>query len=168
MRRFIVSPIAAALIMYVVAAPTDANATEIGQADALCKKNTKCVTMERGDKGNIYCVRQSDNSCKVVVCPKTGNCFVYMTVPGGGKTGDVSTPAGAKQALESRPKGTTTAGIGQVFGSKELLKSTSGSPQTSKANLGAGTPPAGILRAGTTRGTVSPPAGAVSPTPQPR
>jgi hypothetical protein len=105
MRKSIMSIMAAALIVYIATPPTDAAATTIGQADALCKKNKNCVTMERGDKGNIYCVRQQGGACKVVVCPKTGNCFVYMTVPGGSpdKPKNVKSTAGIQQVLEGSP-----------------------------------------------------------------
>jgi hypothetical protein len=103
MRAPIVSTLASTLVFYVAMPLNFATATTQSQADALCRKNPNCQTMERGDKGNIYCVRQSGGACKVVVCPTSKPCFVYLTTPPGGGGGN---PGGAA---------TTTAGIQQTF-----------------------------------------------------
>ncbi|SRR6266852_207843 len=115
----IVSTIAAALIVCIAMPPTGASATTISQAEALCNKSPTCKPILRGDDGNIYCARQPDHSCIVVVCPTKGPCRIFRKAPEGSGAQPL-TAAGAKEILErKKPLKGTTKGVLQVLENKQ-------------------------------------------------
>jgi|SRR5882724_7073699 len=116
----LVSTIATALIAYIAMLPMGASATTRDQAEAICQKHENtCKPILRNDDGSIYCARQPDQSCKVVVCPTKGDCRVFRKAPeeSGGRP---LTAAGAKEILERKkpPKGTTKSGVSRVLENK--------------------------------------------------
>ena len=107
------SGLSAALIM--AALPSaDVFATTRDQAESMCSKNKKCEPILRGDDGAIYCVRQPNGTCTVVVCPTTKDCYVWRTAPAGGAL--TSTVTAGRELLRrgGSPRG-RTSGVGQLL-----------------------------------------------------
>jgi hypothetical protein len=107
--------IVACALIFLMAPMTNANATERGTAQGLCKKNPRCHTILSNDDGDIFCIRQADGSCVVIVCPEILDCYVFRTVPRGGSI--TLTTAVAKDMFDKKG----TAGTRTVAGVRRAL-----------------------------------------------
>jgi hypothetical protein len=100
-------------VMFLLAPATIAMATDKDEAAKLCKPNPRCETILRSDAGDIYCVRQADGSCIVVICPDILDCYIYRTVHNPGK---VTLPAATAQRLfRKRPTSRMKAAATRIF-----------------------------------------------------
>jgi hypothetical protein len=83
----IILPLVALVGIFLLAPMTIASATTRDEAARLCSANPNCQKILGGDDGDIYCVRQADGHCVVIVCPEILDCYVYRTaLPGGNIT----------------------------------------------------------------------------------
>jgi hypothetical protein len=72
-------------VMFLFAPTTSAMATDKDEAARLCKFNPRCLVILRSDDGDIYCVRQANGTCIVIICSDIFDCFVFRTVHNPGK-----------------------------------------------------------------------------------
>jgi hypothetical protein len=102
--------ILALALMFLATPITGANATTRDQAEDLCSKNPNCGKIFENDDGSIYCVRQGDGSCVVIVCGEILDCYVYRTRPHGGTI--TITGAVAEEMFNKKTKSRmTSAGV---------------------------------------------------------
>ena len=112
MHKFML-PIFALAGTFLLAATTMANATDRDEAAKLCRANPNCILMSTGGDGDIYCVRQSDGHCIVIVCPDILDCYVYRRTRPGGNITISGTTAG--RLFHKRPTHKMKVGVQRVM-----------------------------------------------------
>lgn len=100
-------------VMFLFAPTTSAMATDKDEAARLCKLNPRCETILTSDEGDMYCVRQDDGSCILVICPDILDCYIFRRVHNPGKV-TVST-ATAQRLFRKRPTPRMKAAATRVF-----------------------------------------------------
>lgn len=103
-----------ALVGMLLVGPTTANATTRDEAAKACSANPSCKKILSNDDGDIYCVRQADGHCTVVICPEILDCYLFRTSRLGIGNITIST-ATARRMFRKKPTHEMKIGVQRVM-----------------------------------------------------